>query len=102
MLKKKSEKKTARDKQKTLVELLKKHGTTLREPYVKAIKGINNRGIYELRIKFSSNISRIFYFCYQQNTFILLHGIIKKSNKTPERELQRARKYKTDYERRCK
>lgn len=84
------------------IELLKKHGITLREPYVKPIKGINNKGIYELRIKFSSNISRIFYFCYQQNTFVLLHGIVKKSNKTPERELQRVRKYKTDYERRCK
>jgi phage-related protein len=83
------------------IELLKKHGPTLREPYVKPIKGRNNKGIYELRIKFSSDISRIFYFCYEKNTFVLLHGFVKKTNKTPEKELERARKYKDDYERRC-
>ena len=83
------------------IELLKEHGPNLREPYVKPIKGTNNRGLYELRIKFSTDISRIFYFCYKGNTFVLLHGFVKKSNKTPERELERARKYKMDYERRC-
>lgn len=83
------------------IELLKKHGPALREPYVKPIKGNNNKGIYELRIKFSSDILRIFYFCFQQNTFVLLNGFVKKTNKTPERELERARKYKVDYERRC-
>lgn len=83
------------------IELLQKHGPHLREPYVKSMKGKDNKGLYELRIKFSSNISRIFYFCYKQNTFILLHGFIKKSNKTPTRELERARRYKVDYESRC-
>ena len=83
------------------IELLKKYGKDLSEPYVKLIKGIRNKGIYELRIKFSSNILRIFYFFYQQNTFVLLHGFVKKTNSIPERELKKARKYKTDYERRC-
>lgn len=83
------------------IELLQKHGSTLREPYVKSMKGDKNKGIYELRVKFSSDISRIFYFCFQQNTFVLLNGFIKKSEKTPERELEKARKYKTDYEGRC-
>jgi len=80
------------------IELLQKHGPQLREPYVKPMKGHKNKGLYELRIKFSSNISRIFYFCYEQNTFVLLHGFIKKSNKIPTRELERARRYKEDYE----
>ena len=31
----------------------------------------------------------------------MLHGFVKKTNRTPERELERARKYKDDYERRC-
>lgn len=83
------------------IELLKAHGPALREPYVKPIKGKNNQGLYELRIKFSSDISRIFYFSLQQNTFVLLHGYVKKSGKIPARELERARKYKADYERRC-
>lgn len=46
--------------------------------------------------------SRIFYFSFEKNTFILLNGFVKKSDKTPERELEKARKYKNDYERRCK
>lgn len=83
------------------IELLSKHGNELREPHIKAIKGTRNKGIYELRIKFSSDISRIFYFCLSNNTYILLSGFIKKTDKTPEREIERARRYKIDYERRC-
>lgn len=84
------------------IELLKMHGHDLREPYVKALKGNINKGIFELRIKFSSNISRIFYFCYMHNRFVLLNGYIKKSNKASENELDKARRYKLDYERRFK
>ena len=83
------------------IELLKKHGPNLREPFVKPLKGVKNKGIYELRIKFSSDISRIFYFTPRQDGFVLLNGFLKKTNKTPERELETARKYKVDYERRC-
>ena len=46
------------------IELLRNMGTDLREPYVKALKGEKNKGIYELRIKFSRDIARIFYFIY--------------------------------------
>lgn len=82
------------------IELLKKHGSDLREPYVKPMKGYKNKGLYELRVKFSSDISRIFYFAYKSNVFVLLHGFTKKTNKTPENEIQRARKNKIDYEKR--
>ena len=79
------------------IELLKQLGTELKEPYVKPIKGKNNKGLYELRIKFSSDIARIFYFTYYNNKFVLLHGFIKKTMKTPENEINRARKYMEDY-----
>ncbi|MBQ8804766.1 MAG: type II toxin-antitoxin system RelE/ParE family toxin [Tyzzerella sp.] len=82
------------------IDLLQKHGSDLREPYVKAIKGSENKGLYELRVKFSNDIARIFYFTYCDNKYILLHGFIKKSMKTPPRELERARKYMEDYKRR--
>jgi len=82
------------------IELLEKHGLNLREPYVKPIKGIQYKGLFELRVKFSSNISRIFYFAYQNNTFVLLHGFTKKTEKTPQREIERALLYKKNYERR--
>ena len=44
------------------IELLEKHGSNLREPYVKPIKGEKYKDMFELRIKFSSDVSRIFYF----------------------------------------
>lgn len=84
------------------IELLEKHGALLREPYVKPIKGSKYKDIFELRIKFSSDISRIFYFTFQNNTFVLLNGFTKKTDKTPQAELDKAVRYKEDYERRCK
>ena len=62
------------------IELLEKHGTDLRKPYTKPIKGEKYKELYELRIKFSSDISRIFYFTFRNNTFVLLHGFMKKTN----------------------
>ena len=75
------------------IELLKQLGPELKE-------GKDNKGLYELRIKFSSDIARIFYFTYHNNKFVLLHGFVKKTMKTPENEIKRARKYMEDYKRR--
>ena len=84
------------------IELLQKHGNQLREPYVKHIKGKQNKGLYELRIKFANDIARIFYFTYHNGKYILLHGFVKKTIKTPTSEIERARKYMEDYKRRVK
>ncbi len=81
--------------------LLKNLGINIREPFSTAIKGERYKGLFELRVKFSSDITRIFYFLYEKNTFILLHGFVKKINNTPDRKLERALSYKLDYERRC-
>ncbi len=81
--------------------LLKKLGINIREPFSTPIKGEHHKGLFELRVKFSSDITRIFYFLFEKNTFVLLHGFVKKTNKTPERELKKALNYKLDYERRC-
>ena len=83
------------------IELLEKHGVNLREPYAKPIKGDEHKGIYEMRVKFASDISRIFYFSFRNNKFVLLHGLIKKADKTPTRELVKAKRYMADYELRC-
>ncbi len=84
------------------IELLEKHGRNLREPYVKPIKGEKYKDLFELRIKFSSDISRIFYFTFKNNTFVLLSGFTKKTDKIPKTELDKAIRFKEDYERRCK
>lgn len=82
------------------IELLYKYGSSLGEPYVKALKGKKNKGLYELRIKFASDIVRIFYFTYFNNKYVLLHGFIKKTMVTPPREIEKALVYMEDYKRR--
>ena len=83
------------------IELLQEHGANLREPYVKAIKVEKYKGMFELRIKFATDISRIFYFTYIDSRFVLLNGFVKKSNKTPQKEFEKALKYRMDFEKRC-
>lgn len=78
------------------LRLLEREGRTLREPYSKYIKD----GIFELRIKFASDISRIFYFFYVGDKAILTNGFIKKTQKTPLKEIEKALNYKKDFERR--
>lgn len=82
------------------IELLYKYGSGLGEPYVKAIKGKKYKGLYELRIKFASDIVRIFYFTYYNDQYVLLHGFIKKTMATPPREIEKALAYMEDYKRR--
>ena len=78
--------------------VLEEFGNNLREPYSKPV----GDGLFELRIKFASDISRIFYFFVVNNKIILTNGFIKKTMKTPNSELDLAKKYKADYERRHK
>jgi phage-related protein len=82
------------------IMLLKRLGINIREPYSAPIKGKKYKGVFELRTKFSSDITRILYFLIEKNKFVLLHGFVKKGNKPPEQELERALNYKLDYERR--
>ena len=78
------------------IDILSEYGNHLREPYSKPM----GDGLFELRIRFSDNIARIFYFFIIDNTIILTNGFIKKTAKTPKEEIALARKYKQDYERR--
>ncbi len=46
--------------------LLKKLGFNIRSPFSTAVKGERYKGLFELRVKFSSDITRIFYFLYEK------------------------------------
>lgn len=78
------------------IEMLEKNGTALREPYSKSI----GNGIFELRIKQGSDITRVLYFFYVGNKAVLTNGFAKKSNKTPKGQIELCQRYKSDYERR--
>lgn len=54
-------------------------------------------GIFELRSKQSSNITRIFYFFVFGSSIILTNGYIKKDQKLAEKEFEKAKKYRNIY-----
>jgi phage-related protein len=84
------------------IDLLEKFGSELHYPHVDTIKGDKYKGLLELRIEFASNIFRIFFFLPEINNAILLHGIVKKTQKTPKKELDIALERMKEYIRRKK
>jgi Phage-related protein len=50
-----------------------------------------SRGLWEVRSKLDNRISRIL-FVFHEGAIILLHGFIKKTQKTPPQEIELARK----------
>lgn len=52
--------------------------------------------IWECRIKLGSNIYRIFAF-WDGHQIVLTHGFVKKTQKTPPNEIEKAEAYKQDY-----
>ena len=78
------------------ISILQDNGYELREPYSKHL----SEGIFELRAKLGTDITRVLYFFYVDRHIILTNGFIKKTNKTPTKEIERAKKYRSDYLRR--
>ncbi len=63
--------------------------------YLEHITG--TKGLYEARIKLSSNIWRVFCFFDKGKLVILLNGFIKKTQKTPKKEIKKAMKLMDKY-----
>ncbi len=70
------------------VELLGSLGPDLSMPHARALKGAE--GLRELRVKFSSDIVRLFYFHHGGKVYIVTSGFVKKADRTDPRELHRA------------
>jgi len=62
---------------------LRDRGGYLDEPYSRHITS----GIRELRVDFSNNHHRILYFCFIGKTIVMIHAFLKKTAKTPRREI---------------
>lgn len=54
--------------------------------------------INEIQSKVSSNIQRALYFHVKNNQFIITHGFTKKTQKTPTKEIERAKQIKCEFE----
>ena len=74
------------------MDLLKTFGLQLKEPYVKF-----GDKLYELRIKDPDGIYRVFYFAAAGKKFVMVHGFVKKTQKTPAKELAKAKKRMKEY-----
>ena len=76
-----------------VVMMLRDFGSALRRPYSAPL----GDGIFELRAQFGSDISRVLYFFIINGCAVLTHGFIKKTQKTPPEEIERAKRYRAEY-----
>jgi phage-related protein len=76
-----------------LVDMLENYGNELREPYSKHL----GDGIFELRCKLGTDITRVLYFFYYEGRIILTNGFTKKTQKTPQREIKIAKESRIDF-----
>lgn len=71
------------------MDMLEEYGTRIGEPVTKHLEG----EIWELRpLK-----NRILYAYYENEKFVILHYFIKKTKKTPKREIDKAKRYLQDF-----
>jgi phage-related protein len=68
-------------------EKMEQYGPELGMPHTRAM----GRGLFELRIKAAEGAARVFYCAVVNRRIVFLHQFVKKSEKTPLRELEIAR-----------
>lgn len=59
---------------------------------------VGSDGVFEIRILTRNDIFRIFCFFNKQNELVLINGFQKKTQKTPQNEIDKALKIKRNYE----
>lgn len=65
----------------------------LSEKFIKHIED----GIYELRAEHGGNIFRVFFIFDDRNIVLLFNGFQKKTQKTPRKEIEIAKKLRKEY-----
>lgn len=75
------------------IDLLLENGPELRMPHSRLIED----GIFELRAKQGTDISRVMYFFFVDKKAIITNGFRKKTDKTPRTAIELAKKYRKDY-----
>jgi phage-related protein len=69
-------------------ERMEVFGPDLGMPHTRAMKD----GLFELRLKAAEGIGRVFYCTLSERRVMMLHQFVKKSQKTPRKELEIARR----------
>lgn len=76
------------------IQILSEYGTQAGEPYVKHLDG----EIWELR----PLRDRILFIGWQNGSYVLLHHFMKKTQKTPAREIEQAKRELADFRERSR
>ncbi|MBU1808579.1 MAG: type II toxin-antitoxin system RelE/ParE family toxin [Candidatus Omnitrophica bacterium] len=76
------------------IEYLEKHWHEVRRPLVDKI----DRDLYELRVEFAWNNARVLYAYMFKDYIVLLHGLLKKTDKIPENDKEKARTRMLDFQ----
>lgn len=71
---------------------MKQFGPNLGMPHTRAMGG----GLFEMRLKGADGIARVFYCVLQEGRVVMLHSFIKKTQATPKRELEIAKRRKKE------
>ena len=70
-----------------LTDLMLEFGSNLGLPHTQPIE----HGLFELRVKSKEGIARVFFCTKVGKKIIMLHSFIKKSQKTPKKEIKIAK-----------
>ena len=71
-----------------ITEMIEDFGPNLGLPHTKAM----GKGLFEIRAKGKEGIGRSLFCTIKNNEIVILHSFIKKTNKTPKKDLDLARK----------
>lgn len=85
-----------RNKLRATIEMIEEAGIQV-AIQLEWVKKLDNE-INEIRSKVSSNIQRALYFHVKNNQYIITHGFTKKTQKTPIKEIERAKQIKYEFE----
>ena len=78
-----------------IVSLIKERGLEqIHEPYVKHLQG----PLWEMRMKGKDSIARAIYVTVRERRVVILHVFTKKTQKTPQREMETALRRMKDIE----
>ena len=71
-----------------ILEIIEEFGPTIGKPYTSPM----GSGLFEIRAKGKEGIGRSLFCTVKGKEIIILHSFIKKTQKTPKKELEKARK----------
>ena len=71
-----------------IIEMMLQFGPELGKPYTESL----GEGLFEIRAKGKEGINRSLFCTLKGKEIIILHSFIKKTKKTPKKELKLARK----------